>query len=74
VCLSTIAPSFCHVVQDPVLCERVATLERELADVKNRVEEKSRGLEDDAYSRVLAFARHKLGLELRKPLSIAALL
>jgi hypothetical protein len=55
-------------VQGPALYERVATLERELADVKNRIEAKSRGVEGGAYSQLLAYTRHKLGLELSNPL------
>jgi hypothetical protein len=39
-----------------------------LADVKQRVDDKSGGVEGGAYSRVLALARHKLGLELSRPL------
>jgi hypothetical protein len=67
-CLSIIAPASGHAEQGPALYERVATLERELADVKQRIDEKSGGVEGGAYSRVLAFARHKLGLELSRPL------
>jgi hypothetical protein len=36
--------------------------------VKKRIDEKCRGVEDGAYSRVLYFARQKLGLELSEPL------
>jgi hypothetical protein len=39
-----------------------------LADVQKRIDLKARGVEGDVYHRVLVFARHKLGLELRKPL------
>jgi hypothetical protein len=67
-CLSVIAPPSCDLEQRPTLYERVATLERELADVQKRIDSKARGVEGDAYHRVLAFARHKLGLELSKPL------
>jgi hypothetical protein len=66
-CLSIIAPSSGHAEKGPALYERVATLERELADVKKHMDENSGGVEGGAYSPVLAFTRHKLGLELSKP-------
>jgi hypothetical protein len=67
-CLSVIEPPSCDLEQRPTLYERVETLERELADVQNRIGSKARGVGGDAYHRVQAFARHKLGLELSKPL------
>jgi hypothetical protein len=67
-CFAIIAPSSGHVVQGPALFERMATLERELPDVKKSIDENSRGVDGGAYSRVLFFARHKLGLALSKPL------
>jgi hypothetical protein len=67
-CWSIIAPAPGHGEQGPALYERVATLERELTDMKQRIDENSGGVEGGAYSRVLAFARHKLRLELSRPL------
>jgi hypothetical protein len=67
-CLSVIAPPPGDLVQGPTLYERVATLEREFADVKKRIDSKDREVEGDAYRRLLAFARHKPVLELSKPL------
>jgi hypothetical protein len=49
----------------------VATLARELADVQKRIDAESRGVEWDAYSRVLAFVKQKLGLELSKPVLVS---
>jgi hypothetical protein len=49
----------------------VATLARELADVQKRIDAESRGVEWNAYSRVLAFRKHKLGLELSKPVLVS---
>jgi hypothetical protein len=44
-CLSIIVPPLGRVVEGPVLYERLATLERELANVKERIDKKSRGVE-----------------------------
>jgi hypothetical protein len=55
-------------MQGPTVYGRVATLEREMADVQERIDAKAKGVEEDAYNRLLSLARHKLGLELNKPL------
>jgi hypothetical protein len=39
-----------------------------LTDVKQRIDNNPGGVEGGAYSRALAFARHRLGLELSRPL------
>jgi hypothetical protein len=65
-CLSILVPASGHAGQGPAIYECVVTLDRELTDVKQRIDEKFGGVECGAHGRVLAFARHKLGLELRR--------